>query len=272
MSKKWLKYGLLTLIHLITSYFLGLMCNQMSMSYELILSPSEELLERVLFLIISIGGVIISAGIVAQLMKPYWIAVIAFLLSSLSIMIGWQQFTTTAGIILLIYFAICCYGVIRVQSEQKERLRFSIRPYKDSLSLFSIALLIVACGSIFVGSKDIIDRNGFEIPVSYMNLFMDPFKEQVLSQVPDDERAMVEEEFEEQTQVMIDGFTEKIEPFEKYIPLIIAIVFFTPLLTVNQVLSFIWLLVLQIVIKVFTAVGFIKIVTETRDVEKAILE
>jgi len=176
----------------------------MSMSYELILSPSEELLGKLLFLIISIGGVIVSAGIVAQLMKPYWIAVIAFLLSSLAIMAGWQQFTITAGIILLVYFVICCYAVIRVQLEQKERLHFSIRPYKDSLGLFSIALLIVACGSIFVGSKDIIDRNGFETPVSYMNLFMDPFKEQVLSQVPDDERAMVEEEFEEQTQVSGD--------------------------------------------------------------------
>lgn len=272
MNKKWLKYGSLTLIHLITSYFLGLMCNQMSMSYELILSPSEELLGNLLFLIISIGGVIVSAGIVAQLMKPYWIAVIAFLLSSLSIMVGWQQFTTTAGIILLIYFVICCFGVNCVQSEQKEHLHFSIRPYKDSLSLFSIALLIVACGSIFVGSKDAIDRNGFEIPVSYMNLFMDPVKEQALSQVPDDERALVEEEFESQIQAMIDGFTEEIEPFEKYIPLIIAAVFFMPLLTVNQVLSFIWLLVLQIVIKVFTAIGFIKIITEIRSVEKAILD
>ena len=101
---------------------------------------------------------------------------------------------------------------------------------------------------------------------------MDPFKEQALSQVPYTERHNVEKEFEEQMQGMMDGFTEQIKPIEKYIPLIIGIMFLTPLLTVNQILSSIWLLVLQVVIKIFTTVGIIEIVTETRDVEKAIID
>ena len=272
MNKKWLKYGLFTFIHLITSYALGRMCNQLSLSYELILSPSQELLEKLVFLLISLGGVIVSAGIVSLLMKPLWAAVIAFLLSSMSIIVGWQLFTITAGIILFVYFVICCYAAHCVHTEQKEHIHFSTKPFKDSFGLFSIALLIVACGSIFIGSKDAIDRNGFEIPKSYLEIFMDPFKEQALSQVPNNERSQVEEEFEKQMQGMMDGFTERIEPFEKYIPLIIGVMFLAPLLTVNQILSSIWLLVLQSVIKIFAAVGIIKIVTETRDVEKAIID
>ena len=271
MNKKWLKYGLFTVIHLITSYVLGRMCNQLSLSYELIMSPSKELLEIVLFLLLSLGGVIISAGIVALLMKPLWIITAAFLLSSLVILFGWQRFTIQVGIILLVYFVISCYAAHCVHAEQKERIHFSTKPFKDSLGLFSIALLIVACGSVFIGSKDAIDRNGFEIPASYLEIFMDPFKEQVLSQVPYTERSQVEEGFEEQMQEMMDGFTEKIKPIEKYIPLIIGATFLMPLLTVNQILSSIWLLVLQGVIKIFTAVGIIKIVIETRDVEKAII-
>ena len=70
----------------------------------------------------------------------------------------------------------------------------------------------------------------------------------------------------------MDGFTEKIKPIEKYIPLIIAVMFLAPLLTINQILSSIWLLVLQGVIKVFTAFFIIRIVTETKDVEKAIVD
>ena len=272
MKTKWIKYCGFILVHLAASYFLGRMCDQLSSSYELIMSPSKELLEMLLFLLLSLGGVIISAGIVALLMKPLWAAVIAFLLSSMSIIIGWQQFTTIVGIILLVYFLICCYAAHCVHAEQKERIRFSTKPFKDSLNIFSIALLIVACGSIFIGSKDVIDRNGFEIPASYLEIFMDPFKEQALSQVPYTERQNVEKEFEGQMQEMMDGFTGQIEPFEKYIPLIISAMFLTPLLTVNQILSFIWLLVLQVVIKIFTAVGIIKIVTETRDVEKAIID
>ena len=93
-----------------------------------------------------------------------------------------------------------------------------------------------------------------------------------MSQVPNNERSQVEEEFEEQMQGMMDGFTEQIEPFEKYIPLIIGVMFLTPLLTVNQILSSIWLLVLHGVIKIFTATGIIRVVTETRDVEKAIID
>ncbi len=272
MKAKWLKYSVFIVIHLATSYFLGRMCNQLSLSYELILSPSKELLEKLVFLLISLGGVIISAGIVSLLMKPLWAAIIAFLLSSMSIIFGWQQFTITVGIILFFYFVICCYAAHCVHAEQEERIRFSIKPFKDSLSLFSIALLIVACGSIFIGSKDAIDKNGFEIPTSYFEIFMDPLKEQALSQVPTNERSQVEEEFEEQMQGMIDGFTEKIKPIEKYIPLIIGAMFLTPLLAINQILSSIWLLVLQGVIKVFIAVGIIKIATETRDVEKAIID
>ena len=272
MNKKWLKYGVFIFIHLATSYFLGRMCDQLSLSYELIMSPSKELLEMLLFLLLSLGGVIISTGIVTLLMKPLWISAVVFLLSSLAILFGWQRFTIQVGIILLVYFLICCYAAHGVNVEQKERIHFSTKPFKDSLSIFSIALLIVACGSIFIGSKDAIDRNGFEIPASYMEIFMDPFKEQALSQVPYYERSQVEEEFEKQMQGMMDGFTEQIEPFEKYIPLIIGVMFLTPLLTVNQVLSSIWLIVLQVVIKIFTTVGIIKIVTETRDVEKAIID
>ena len=272
MNKKWLKCGLFTLIHLIASYFFGKMCDQLSLSYELILSPSKELLEMLLFLLLSLGGVIVSAGIVALLMKPLWISTVAFLLSSLAILFGWQLFTIYVGIILFVYFVICCYATHCVHAEQKERIHFSTKPFKDSLGLFSIALLIVACGSIFIGSKDAIDRNGFEIPASYLEIFMDPFKEQTLSQVPYTERKKIEKEFEKQMQGMMDGFTEQIEPFEKYIPLIIGAMFLTPLLTINQILSSIWLSVLQGVIKIFTAVGIIKIVTETRDVEKAIID
>ena len=272
MDKKWLKYGLFTFIHLITSYALGRMCNQLSLSYELILSPSKELLEKLIFLLISLGGVIVSAGIVSLLMKPLWATVIAFLLSSMLILFGWQQFTITVGIILFVYVVICCYAAHCVHAEQKEHIHFSTKPFKDSLGLFSFALLIVACGSVFVGSKDVIDRSGFEIPASYLKIFMDPFKEQALSQVPYTEHKKVEEEFEEQMQGMMDGFTEKIKPIEKYIPLIIGATFLTTLLTVNQILSSVWLLILQAVIKVFTSVGIIKIVTETRDVEKAVID
>ncbi len=272
MNKKWLKYAFFTLIHLLTSFFLGRMCNQLSLSYELILSPSIELLEKLIYLLLSIGGVIISAGIVALLMKPLWISAAAFLLSSLAILFGWQQFSIQVGIILLVYFLICCYAAHGVHVEQKEYIHFSTKPFKDSLSLFSIALLIVACGSIFVGSKDAIDRNGFEIPASYLEIFMNPFKEQALSQVPYTEHKKFEEEFEGQMQEMMDGFTEKIKPIEKYIPLIIGAMFLMPLLTVNQILSSIWLLVLRVVLKIFTAAGIVKIVTETRDVEKAIID
>lgn len=272
MNKKWLKYGIFISIHLATSYFLGRMCDQLSLSYELIMSPSKELLEMMLFLLLSLGGVIISAGIVALLMKPLWAAVIAFLLSSMSIIVGWQRFTIQVGIILLVYFIICCYASHCVHAEQKERIRFSTKPFKNSLGLFSIAILIVACGSIIIGSKDVIDRSGFEIPTSYLEIFMDPFKEQALSQVPYNEQSQVEKEFEKQMQGMMDGFTEQIEPFEKYISLIIGVMFLMTLLNINQILSSIWLLVLQGVIKVFIAVGIIKIVTETRDVEKAIID
>ena len=272
MNKKWFKYAFFTLIYVLTSYFFGRMCNQLSLSYELILSPSKELLEKLLYLLLSMGGVIVSAGIVALLMKPLWAAAFAFLLSSLAILFGWPRFTITVSIILLSYFVICCYAAHCVHMEQKERIRFSAKPFKDSLGLFSIALLIVACGSIFIGSKDAIDTKGFEIPASYFEIFMNPIKEQALSQDQYAERPNVEKEFEKQMQGIMDGFTEKIKPIEKYIPLIIAVMFLAPLLTINQILSSIWLLVLQGVIKVFTAFFIIRIVTETKDVEKAIVD
>ena len=272
MNKKWLKYAFFTLIHLLTSFFLGRMCNQLSLSYELILSPSIELLEKLIYLLLSIGGVIISAGIVALLMKPLWISAAVFLLSSLAILFGWQRFSIQVGIILLVYFVMCCYAAHGVHVEQREHIHFSTKPFKDSIGLFSITLLIVACGSIFVGSKDAIGRNGFEIPASYLEIFTKPFKEQALSQVPYAEHKKFEGEFEGQMQEMMDGFTEQIKPIEKYIPLIIGAMFLMPLLTVNQILSSIWLLVLQGTIKIFTVTGIIKIVTETRDVEKAIID
>ena len=81
---KWLKIAFFTALLIGTGYFFGTICRQVGHAYELILTPSRELLALLLWFLLAVGALIVSAGLVAALLRPVWVGCIAFALSGLT--------------------------------------------------------------------------------------------------------------------------------------------------------------------------------------------
>ena len=68
MSNKWLKFTFFTFLLIGAGYFFGTICRQMGQAYDLMLYPSGELLNLLLWLSLSLGGLMVVSGLVAVLL------------------------------------------------------------------------------------------------------------------------------------------------------------------------------------------------------------
>ena len=142
---------------------------------------------------------------------------------------------------------------------------------KKGLIIFGLILLV--CGSIYLGGKDYVDLQSFEIPDTYFRIFMEPMKEQSLSQIPPELRQQEADKIEQEFEKMIRELQEsKIKPVEPYIPVAIAVMMFFSLSTITSLIIFFPLLLLDIMVKLMVKLNFGKIIKETQEVERLVVE
>jgi len=193
--------------------------------------------------------------------------------SSAAILYGWGQYSLISIGLVAIHFIIGVFFNGNVGRAMRERIRFSIQPVGENKGLISLALILLICGSIYMGGKEYVDIHGFEIPETYFNLFMEPVKEQALSQLPDEVRQAQESQMEREFARTISEFQEsKVKPLEPYIPIAIAVMLFFPLSTIASIIAFVPLTLLDLVIRLLRGLKVIQIITETREVERLTLD
>jgi hypothetical protein len=254
-------------------YFFGSVCAQVNQQYQLILSPSKDFLPLALRVLLALGTVAVAAAIVAVLFRPFWICIIAFGFSALAIPFGWEWRLDTSVLALLYFFASLIYAR-GVAQELDNRLDFSVRPISGSQSLLFMALSVVICGAFYFGYAAQIEKEGFSIPSSFVEMAMASMGKQ-LEQQSDLTPAQREEvlvqfrqEFEDKVKKPIEN---KIEPYERFIPLAVAIGLLQPLVLVTSLLSWIPILVLGLVFPLLAALKIAEVVTETREVRRLTL-
>ena len=92
---------------------------------------------------------------------------------------------------------------------------------------------------------------------------------QIENQLPKDEREEAIAQFKKEFQLTVDEFSNRtIKPYERFIPLAVAAIFFMPLIAVTRLLSWIPALLLRIIFFLLRALKVIKITTETREVQR----
>jgi hypothetical protein len=270
---KWLKITFFTLLIIGAGYFFGLVCGQIEVAYELILLPSTELLTLLLKLLLALGVLLVSAGLVAVLLRPVSIGYSAFALSGLAILLGWRIAIVT-GAFALIYVLAGIVYTTGVDREMKERIRFSVRSVSAGQAILSMSLMLVACGSLYLGYKEYIDREGFSLPEPYIDLILDQMEKQVkLPEIIEEggEEVMMElrEEIKQNLENLIN---EKLTPFEPFIPLGLSAGIFMSLMTITSVLLWLPALFLGIVFSLLNAVGVTTVVTEMREVQRLVID
>lgn len=267
---KWSKISFFIIPLIGAGYFFGTICKQVGQSYDLILSPSKELLTLLLWFLLALFAVIVTSGLIATLVRPIWTGIIAFALSGLAMLVGWQL-TIGNCILVLAYILIATFYTINVKKELNQRIKFSISPISEGSAILSTVLIIVACGSLYFGYSEYIKEEGFSIPEFYTEKLMEQMEKRVGEELSPLQRRLAIAELRGELDKMINDFTEKIKSYEKFIPLAISLGIFMPLVTINRLLYWIPAGILSIIFSLLKALKVTKIVSETREVERLLL-
>ena len=268
---KWVKTIFFAVLLIGAGYYFGTICMQIDQIYELILAPSKELLIQILWLLLSLSLVLVCAGLVAALIRPIWVGFIAFALSGLAMLFGWHISPIT-GILSFVYVLVGVIYIRSVDGQLNQQIKFTVRPISQSQGLLLTTLIFVACVSLYLGYAGHIEREGFSIPESYVEILMELMEKQIVARVPIGGGEVVIQ-FKEEFQKMIDSFIEgTVKPYERYIPVAMALVLFMPLVTITGLLAWVPALFLKVLFALLTVLGVTKIVTETQEVQRLIID
>lgn len=269
---KHLKFAFFAVLLTGAGYFFGIICRQINQSCNLIFSPSTELLHLLLWLFAALGAIALTAGIVATLVRPLWIVILIFTLSGVAMLLGWQV-SVSNSVLILVYISVASFYAYNIARGLNERITFSVHPISESQGMLLMGLILVACGGLYFGCSTHIEREGFVIPESYMQMFVGPMREQVLAQMPEAERGQTQAEFEEHFQNMMDHlFEETVKPYEQYIPLAIAVGLFFTLQTAASLVSWIPSFLLSGIFPLLKTLKVTTVVIETEEVQRLIVE
>ncbi len=266
----WLKISFFIILLIGAGYFFGTICKQVGQSYDLILTPSKELIILLLWFLLALFAVMVSSSLLVALVRPIWVGIIAFALSGLAMLMGWQV-TIGSCILVLAYVLISAFYYINVKRELNQRIKFSVRPISEGQAILSIVLIIVACGSLYFGYSEYIKEEGFSIPEFYIEKLMEQMEKRVGEELPPLQRRQAIAKLREELNKIINNFTERIKSYEKFIPIAISLGLFMPLLTITRLLSWIPAGILSIIFLLLKALGVTKIVSETKEVQHLVL-
>jgi hypothetical protein len=274
---KWLKMTFLVAPLLGAGYFFGTVCKQVGQAYELILFPSQKLLTLLLWFLLALGALAVTGGLVAALVRPVWLGIIAFALSGLTMLLDWQV-TVGSGVLVLVYLLAASLYAVGVARELNQRIRFSVRPVSGGQGVLLIALVLVACGSLCLGYAAHIEREGFSMPEPYIEMFVEQMEKRLVASMPEEERQ--EPEFETHLAEWREGarrnvkefFGRTVKPYERFIPSIVAASLFMPLATITRLLAWVPTIVLIVIFLLLKALGMTEVVSETREVQRLVID
>jgi hypothetical protein len=266
----WLKATFLALLLITAAFFFGTLCRQMggAGAYQVLIPPTRKLLPLLLRLLAAVGLVTVAAGIVTALLRPLWVACVAFALAGVAILLGWGVSRESALLTLLFVLAAAVYAAI-AQNDLRKRIAFSVRALAQTQFILLVALLVLAVGSFYLGYAAQIRKEGLSIPLEHRERVANDLANRISSGFPEAFREGVRSVVHDQVLDLLSvQFSKAVEPFERYIPAGFAVVLFLPLLTVTYLLAWVPALLLGAIFPLLRAVGIVKVTTEMVEVKR----
>jgi hypothetical protein len=132
-----------------------------------------------------------------------------------------------------------------------------------------MTLILVACGSLYLGYAAHVEQEGFSIPESYIDLFMEQMEKPMIAQMPEEGREEAVAQFREEFRSRIDDFFEQtLKPYEQFIPLGLAAGLFTPLVSIVSLLAWVPTMVLSLIFPLLTKLRVTEVITESQEVQR----
>jgi uncharacterized membrane protein YidH (DUF202 family) len=268
----WIKALFLAALLIGVAAFFGTLCRQMGVAYAELLAPSRTLVMLLLRLLLTLCLMGVAAGIVAALLRPWWLASSAIALSGLALLLVWGANTAHALLSLVYVLAAIAYAVI-TQYDLARRVDFSARAVAQNLFLLLVVLLIVALGSFYLGYANYIRTEGFSIPLKYRERAAVDVSNRIAAAFPEPFREGVRDAVKSQMEDLLSvQFRKTVKPVERWIPLLVAVVLFLPLLAITYALAFVPMLVLMAIFPLLRAMHIAKVTTQMIQVKRLVID
>jgi len=252
------------------SCYLGNICHQIGQLGDTIFSPSMDTLYPFLWLLLALALVAITAGLVATLVRPLWMCFVAFTLSSLAVLFIWG--INLISIVLAVIYLLA--GLLYSQGVAKglnERIKFSVHPIKDNQTILLIVLIIAACALFYSGYAAQIESEGFTTPPFVIDMVTGMAEGQIEGSpglTPQEKEQAIAEFRQQFEQQVKDG----IKPYQQFIPIGIAVILLSILMTILSLFSWLPILILRIIFAILAACHVTKEVTETQEVKRLTID
>jgi hypothetical protein len=183
-------------------------------------------------------------------------------------LLGWQ-ISFASGVLVLVFAVVGVIYTNNIMQGFEKQADFSVRPIGQNQNILSLGLILVACGSLFLGFHDYIDREGFTIPDRYLEIMMEPMEKQILLRAPDEGGQEMVFQFREEFRNFMDEFLdETVKPYERYIPILVSGGLFFSLYTIANLLTWLPTLITHAILTLLTSIGIARFEIETREVRR----
>lgn len=253
--------------------FLGLVLRWIGAGYEALIPPSWDALYLGIWFLGAMVAVAVTGGLVAVLLRPFWVAVIAFAVSALAMFLTWE-ISAVSIIVAAIFFLVGLLYLAGVRGEIGNRIRFSVWHLVRSQMILLVVLVAIACTSLYSGYAAEIEREGFSIPQDAVDWVVEIADEQLDTMLPEGTLSPEQkQEALDQLRDTLEGEAESaIEPYAGYVPIGLAVIVFLIFVPVTLFLFWIPILILSLVFFILTRSGVVSKVTETVEVTRLSIE
>lgn len=270
------KIAVLILGVVVASLLLGLVCEQVNRRYEVLFSPGPALLRLAGYVLGAIALVVIAASLMAALVRPFWLIVLASAFSAAGVVIGWRAgiISAAAAVVYAALLVAFAHAVIR---ELDARVEFSVKPVRDGQGILLAALALLVSISLAAGYWDDARRRGFVLPPAWRQTVlaaMLPRLEAAIEQrgeVSPEFRAAIVAEVRQRFESLWQNLETTLQPYARFAPIALAALSFWMLKTVLGFLAWIPPLILSGIFPMLTYLRLTETVAETREVRRLVL-
>jgi len=249
--------------------FLGLVLRWIGDAHEVLIPPSWDALYLGIWFLGAVVALAVTGGLVAVLLRPFRVALLAFAVSALALFLTWE-ISVVSIIAAAVYFLAGLLYLVAVRREIGNRIRFSVWHLMRAQAFLIVVLTGVACASLYFGYAAEIQREGFSIPEEAVDGIVEVVGDQLDSLVPEGTLSPEEkQEVLDQLRATLEGEVgSAIQPYAHFIPIGLAVIGFVVLTPVMLFLSWLPMLILSPLLFILTRAGVVKKETELVEVTR----
>ncbi|MFA5374747.1 MAG: hypothetical protein WC455_03200 [Dehalococcoidia bacterium] len=194
----------------------------------------------------SFAAVAVTAGFVAILIRPFWVAALCFLVSSLSLFLTFE-ISILSLVVAVIYFVMGLVYLAGIRAEIAHRIKFSIWQIRGSQTVLLVVLAALTCTSIHFGYAEEINANGYQLNDQAISGIISFIRDHVIDNVFPEEDINKSQILEDLRNYLDNDLQNDMEPYQGYVPMVLAAIAFSVLILATFVLSWFPLLILSLI-------------------------